>query len=315
MRAFAFRSFLFLVAFAALVPLRAENAGATGAAFLKLGVGARAMGMGEAYTAEASSVDSLYWNPAGLINTWRPTLLVSYKPIVEDTAQSQAALALRHKNIGFGAGYNGVSYKSIDAYDDGGNELESYDAADHSGVVGVAIGSQKISAGLVVKFIQSKIADESASAIAADAGILMESPLSPSIFHALVVKNLGGGIKFYEQEDALPLSATLGNSLKFKNRYTLTLDAIWRSKDKAAGAAGLEYSFSGDRFSGLALRGGYNTGRNEIDGMSGLSFGAGFGFGPAAIDYAWVPYGELGNSHAVSLLWNLPNIKWPKKKK
>jgi hypothetical protein len=146
-------------------------------------------------------------------------------------------------------------------------------------------------------------------------GVLAVSPLSPSISHALVVRNIGGGLTYYRQDDALPLSVVFGNSVRFKNKYVVTADAAWRSKDKTALGGGFEYSFSGDRFSGLALRAGYTTARNEIDGFSGASFGAGFGFGPAVIDYAWAPYGELGNSHTVSLLWNLPNIKWPKRKK
>ena len=37
-----------------------------GAAFLKLGVGARAVGMGGAYTAIADDVNSMGWNPAGI---------------------------------------------------------------------------------------------------------------------------------------------------------------------------------------------------------------------------------------------------------
>lgn len=128
----------------ASVRASAESAGATGAAFLKLGVGARAVAMGEAYAAEANSVESLYWNPAGLVNTWRPALLVSYKPIVEDTAQSQAAVAVRYKNMGFGAGYNGVAYKKIDAYDANMNAVGNYEAADHEGVAGAAIGWEKV---------------------------------------------------------------------------------------------------------------------------------------------------------------------------
>ena len=40
--------------------------GETGFAFLKLGVGARAMGMGSAYVAIADDPTALYWNPAGL---------------------------------------------------------------------------------------------------------------------------------------------------------------------------------------------------------------------------------------------------------
>src|SRR4030081_2917596 len=44
----------------------ASGAGTTGAEILKIGVGARAIAMGEAYAAQADDVSSLYWNPGGL---------------------------------------------------------------------------------------------------------------------------------------------------------------------------------------------------------------------------------------------------------
>ena len=40
--------------------------GTTAAQFIKLGVGARAIGMGGTFVAEASDLSALYWNPAGL---------------------------------------------------------------------------------------------------------------------------------------------------------------------------------------------------------------------------------------------------------
>ena len=46
--------------------LWASGPGTTAADILKIGVGARAIGMGEAYVAQADDVSSLYWNPAGL---------------------------------------------------------------------------------------------------------------------------------------------------------------------------------------------------------------------------------------------------------
>ena len=41
--------------------------GETGGTFLKIGIGAAPIGMGEAYTALAEDVSAVYWNPAGLV--------------------------------------------------------------------------------------------------------------------------------------------------------------------------------------------------------------------------------------------------------
>ena len=46
--------------------LGGQRAGITTAQFLKIGVGARASAMGEAFTAVANDASALYWNPAGL---------------------------------------------------------------------------------------------------------------------------------------------------------------------------------------------------------------------------------------------------------
>ena len=43
-----------------------SKSGTTAAQFLKIGVGARAVGMGSAFAATADDITSIYWNPAGL---------------------------------------------------------------------------------------------------------------------------------------------------------------------------------------------------------------------------------------------------------
>ena len=48
------------------VPGHAQDAGKSGLAFLKIGVGGRAAALGEAYTALANDPTAIYWNPAGL---------------------------------------------------------------------------------------------------------------------------------------------------------------------------------------------------------------------------------------------------------
>ena len=45
-----------------------SKVGTAAAQFLKIGVGARAMGLGGSFTALANDVSTLYWNPAGITN-------------------------------------------------------------------------------------------------------------------------------------------------------------------------------------------------------------------------------------------------------
>ena len=62
-----FRIVLFMTIFI-LIPI-CSNAGSVsqaGALFLRIPVGARASGMGDAYTAVAEDASATWWNPAGL---------------------------------------------------------------------------------------------------------------------------------------------------------------------------------------------------------------------------------------------------------
>jgi hypothetical protein len=51
------------------------------------------------------------------------------------------------------------------------------------------------------------------------------------------------------------------------------------------------------------LRGGYTTRRNDANGLSGASVGFGVALRTLSFDYAWVPFGDLGDSHAITLIW------------
>ncbi|OIP28322.1 hypothetical protein AUK22_04320 [bacterium CG2_30_54_10] len=54
-----------------LSPAHAESAGRAGA-YLKMGIGARALGMGSAFTAVADDSTAAFWNPAGLATLDKP---------------------------------------------------------------------------------------------------------------------------------------------------------------------------------------------------------------------------------------------------
>ncbi|MDR3113858.1 MAG: hypothetical protein LBU09_05725 [Endomicrobium sp.] len=65
-RKFICLSFPLALMIIASMAVQSAYAGSGGAAFLKKGIGARALALGGAYTALADDTSSLYWNPAGL---------------------------------------------------------------------------------------------------------------------------------------------------------------------------------------------------------------------------------------------------------
>jgi hypothetical protein len=77
----------------AAVAAWAGGAGTSSAQFLKIGVGARAEAMGEAYGAVADDPYALYWNPAGLGRMSNPRLSLSYTMWLEDISNSFLAFA------------------------------------------------------------------------------------------------------------------------------------------------------------------------------------------------------------------------------
>lgn len=285
-----------------ITPVFAGDEGTVGAPSLKLGVGARGMALGEAYTAAARGSEALYWNPAQLVNVERPTFMMTYNPLVEDSNHSQAAFSMRLKSVAFGFGYNGVSHGSIDAYDDVGNLQGTYKAGDHIGQMGVAMGGDRFSYGLEGKYFSSKIDDKNATVFAADAGVSFL--FLENLRHAVVARNMGGKISFITQEDPLPTQFTFGNALSLGRMLVLTADVGIIDGVGSVVGGGAEINIKS-----TALRGGYTTKRDEIEKLSGLSFGAALKLGALLLDYAWIPYGELGDSHAVTIFWTIPEFK------
>ena len=63
------RYFIFCLIFLLCVLGEVGEAGTRGLSSLKIGVGGRVVGMGEAFSAVSVGAISAYWNPAGLIET------------------------------------------------------------------------------------------------------------------------------------------------------------------------------------------------------------------------------------------------------
>lgn len=305
-------SLVFLAAFAALC--RAQPAfaafgggdkGTSAAQFLKLGAGARAAGMGEAYSAVCADAGAVYWNPGALSALRGVSGTFTHAGLFGALTYDYLGYAQSLKNIGTVAlGIQYLSAGRIPETDSGG-----FETGNNMTPVQLAVSaaySRKIGGfgiGAAAKYIRSRLAG-SASALAADAGILSPGLINDKLRLAFVVQNAGGGLKYGQRADPLPLNFKLGGAFSFSDKLILGLDVNFPRDNGLYAGAGAEYLF---RYSAVSFAGrlGYNTRTpGDIDGMAGVSAGLGIMFRNLALDYAFIPFGSLGSAHRISLNFN-----------
>ncbi|OGR98234.1 MAG: hypothetical protein A2V88_16040 [Elusimicrobia bacterium RBG_16_66_12] len=232
-----------LFTFIAAAPARSmqNNVGTAAAEFLRLGAGARSLGMGEAYSAVAEGPDAAYWNPAGLARMSRPEAIY---------ARSELPAGLHHDHLavgvpcGFLSGTVAVavtrlSQEDLALVDASNQQLGSF--APHSEVYALAYGRRfsdsdadsmdprrdyfrraniphverpyvderepwtgEVAAGLSLKMISENLGTRSASTFAVDGGGLFR----PEDLHELILagafRHVGGKIKLISESNPLP---------------------------------------------------------------------------------------------------------------
>jgi len=265
----------------------AAGPGTTGANFLKIGVGARAAAMGEAFTAVADDSTSLYWNPAGLTRLKGRELSAMYNVWFEGIGQGYVSAGFPLLDGTMALGTNYVSMGDLEGRDESGNPTETFQASDLGISVGFAGRLGRFLLGLSGGMIRSTIAGDTQSAFLVTLGGLVE--VSESFSLGVVAQNLGTKLG----EDSLPLILKAGLALEL-GPLCLAAD-IGKSQD-----TDLYYCVGIESWIGsvVALRAGYRTGR---DVGPGWTAGLGFKMDGFALDYAYVPYSNLGNTHRISL--------------
>lgn len=306
----------FLITF--LPYARAGGPGTSAANFLNLGFGARPLGMAEAYVALADDVSAVHYNPAGL-SLAQPAMKAAPGPYEMLFTHTQYVQGIALDQLGLVRRPWGLSLTSLRVGGIEGRTLETDTASNFSAsdlMLGASYGKQVGSVGLgaTVKYIQENIGSASASAFAADVGMLHRFESAPVTFGASLA-NFGTKLRFVEEASPLPLilrtGVTYGRSAKFPHALSAQLD--YARDANPIIRLGAEYS----GFGPFSLRMGYRTfGGGQRDAVLGKSLGSvasGFsefyglfiGVGLQTklgnLDYAIVPYGELGLAHRLSL--------------
>lgn len=287
---------------ASLLAAPAQGALNTGAAFLKLDPSARSAALGSAYTAMAGGADSMFFNPAGLAGLGRRELTAGHAEWLAGTKFDALAYGQPMSWGSLGVSAMRLSVGNLDARTADRRATGSFEAADAMYAVSAAKTFAPATFGASLKYLKSEIGPYAAQTVAVDLGVRKEMPGRP-LSLGFAVRNLGKGLKFLDQEDPLPLTFSAGASYRLAGVLGFALDVRHEPHGgQTSFSLGSEYAFLGS----VALRAGYgaNTltrGSRSSGLLGGLGAGLGLRYRSLGFDYAFTPFGELGDVQRLSL--------------
>jgi len=298
-----------IILFASAINLSAidSKAGTAGFTFLKIGVGARAVALGNSYVAMADDEASIYYNPAGLSRVTGYALSSSYHNYVAGIQGGYLSAVVpwgENRRLGFAINY--LSYGDIYRTNNRGEILDQFSGSDLALTVAYSQPVIKnLDFGLAAKFIYESIDSFKATGLAIDLGMQFHVP-DQHTHIGIAATNLGFQLSGLsdQHKDPLPIMVKAGVAHLMHNApFAVVVDGGKSSDNKFFIGGGLEFV----GLDMLRLRAGYNTigseyktgGNNES--LAGLSFGLGLNLKKIVFDYAYVPYADLGNSHRISI--------------
>lgn len=290
--------FLLLVSysFAGDIP---DKAGSSGLSFLKIGMGARPVGMGEAFTAVSADVNCVYWNPAGLARIDGFNLTFMHNQWFQQISSNYLATAfgIKQNSVGISLTLNRVP--EIQIRDKPTSEpISAFDAEDVALVLAYARSlNSKIDFGVSIKGLYEKIFVDEAFGLGFDVGAIYF--LNNRLQVGCAILNVGPEMKLKEEKFSLPSVSKIGmiyetNESYLNGNIILGLDLVKLKDNDLKMHWGAEYAYRKSLF----LRMGYQFGYDEKN----ISFGFGLKHKRYKIDYAFVPFGsDLGDTHRISL--------------
>tara|TARA_A100001037_G_scaffold293702_1_gene310631 strand:- start:214 stop:1248 length:1035 start_codon:yes stop_codon:yes gene_type:complete len=316
-----------------------RKSGLTGAAFLKIGVGARPVALGSAYTTVTGDVHQLFWNPAGIaLDGGESQVLLSHNSWIADLSHQALGFTRDMGDMGtLGIGVVTLGLSDIAADRDvvpqfvldagtfNPNDTASSGSYSYRDLaLGVSWGrniTDRLNMGVTGKIITQSIDGVGATAFAADFGAIYRINSTYSL--GARINNLGSDLTFYDIGAPLPLIFSIGAAAVVVNdpdsgmAVTVLADAT-----KPQDAEQLLYTaVEAQLFNMLKLRSGYKLNYqsiedDKVDEVSGavvgadrteegLTAGLGLDFGMAGynatVDYAFTSFGILDSVHQFSL--------------
>ena len=293
------------LALLAILPVPAaafKGPGTTGASYLTLQLGARSPAMGEVKAALASDPFTWLSNPALLQAMNGSGVGISHAEWILDTRYDNVTFHRRLSATFVAAG--GVIYQyrpDIQGFDEFGAETKLLKNSNYQAAAGIAFSPfERFGTGVTVKYFSETFDEWKAGGVAADVGVFYSFE-SPRISIGCAAQNLGADVKFESVEEPLPTVLRAGASHSFTiipkmYECTYAFDVVKPRFEEVYLSVGGEIVLH----EMLAVRAGY-CGQEYRQG-NGFTMGGGVRvLERLQIDYAWTPYGDLGDFHHISL--------------
>jgi hypothetical protein len=305
--------------------------------FMAIGVGGRALGLGGSYVALASDATAGYWNPGALARIEYPEAILMHDERFGSLVNYDfASVALPYgENASLGLsilrlGVDGIPDtrnawidNNFDGLFDYGDRLD-YDKITYFNAADWAIymtyakrASAKFSYGANVKLIRRDLADQSATGIGFDVGILYAP--TPNWYlganaqditttlvawstgrNELISPTLKVGSTYFISLLGGRFAPTVDVDIRFENRQFASIGHLGPVSFDPHG--GLEFEYKNT----VALRVGYSD-------IKQITLGAGVHFRMLDVDYSFAKFSSddnLGNTHRVSLRFILESERF-----
>ncbi len=307
-----------------------SRVGTIGGQFLKIGMGARYVAMGEASVACVNDAYAVYWNPAALTQIKSSYISFSNVDWIMDAQLNYASYAKtlgQYSAIGISLTAFTIGDMEVTTVEEPEGTGETFTASSYALSLGYARQlTDRFSAGINGKYVWERLSEERASGIAFDFGTLFYTGYK-SLRIGMNISNLGPELKMdgpeldsyydpqpgnpnYDNVNAklavdpydLPLTFRIGLAYDLMNssnsKLTVCLDAKHPNDNVQQASFGSEYIWK-EMFS---LRAGYKLNYEE----EGLTLGGGMKIKAGRntkldISYAWADFSRLSKVHRFSL--------------
>jgi hypothetical protein len=289
----------FLIIIPAFVFGQNDGPGNTGLAFLKLGIGARAIAMGDAFSSLADDGTAVIYNPARLNAGDKNNVTLMYNTSMLDMKTSFVGAKVKINKFGLWFGLIKTGVEGIEVRTAPGDVQDYFDSQNLSLGLSLCYEIYKnVTLGLTSKLIYEKIFVDEASGVGFDIGTNYNKD---NFSVSFVLANLGSVNELRNVSTKLPTSVRFGGSYGFKQNNFNFILAADGYKVLDGGLLHLNTGGEVGYKDFIFLRLGYQT---QYDNK-GFTSGVGLKYKALNLDYAFVPYSDtFGTSSTFSLGFN-----------